>query len=222
MIKVFNRFKRLTLVSMAGASLFITLPVLAQVNSDTRDEASVVSQAESLEEAPSETNAAPSQPVSEQAESPEEAPSETNATPSQPVGEEAPAATSAAPGEPVSETELQQLANVVPELQAIQESAQTEVMTVVEESGLSPERFNQIAQAQTSPEVEAEAAVEITPDEQTAFETVFNEIQRIEQEFLTQREQLLQAEGLTVERYKEIMAAVQQDPALLQQVEEML
>jgi hypothetical protein len=82
---------------------------------------------------------------------------------------------------------------VVPELQTIQESVQVEVMTVVEDSELSPERFNQIAEAQTSPETDV--GVAIFPEEQAAFETVFGEIQGIEQEFLTQREQLLQAEG---------------------------
>ena len=49
-----------------------------------------------------------------------------------------------------------------------------------------------------------------------------SEIQQIETDFLTQREALLQAEGLTVERYQELLAAVQNDPVLLEQIQEML
>jgi TolA-binding protein len=116
--------------------------------------------------------------------------------------------------------ELEQFANVIPELQTIQESAQAEVIAVVEESGLSPERFNEIAEAQSAPPETEE--VTVTREEQAAFEAVASEIQQIETNFLTQREALLQAEGLTVERYQELLAAVQDDPVLLEQIQEML
>jgi hypothetical protein len=116
--------------------------------------------------------------------------------------------------------ELEQFANVIPELQTIQEAAQAQVITAVEESGLTPERFNTIAEAQAAPEEAGE--VDITNEEQDAFETVTSEIQQIETDFLAQREELLQAEGLTVERYQELLAAVQNDPALLEQIQQML
>jgi K+/H+ antiporter YhaU regulatory subunit KhtT len=126
----------------------------------------------------------------------------------------------ASPETQLTAEELAQFASVIPELQTIQEAAQAEVITAVEASGLSPERFNEIAEAQSSPEAAGE--VDVSSEEQAAFETVVSEIQTIEQDFLTQREEILQAEGLTVERYREILAAVQEDPALLQQVQEML
>lgn len=116
--------------------------------------------------------------------------------------------------------ELQQFANIIPELQTIQEAAQAEVISAVEESGLTAERFNEIATVQTSPETAEE--VEISSEEEAAFETVTGEIEQIEADFLTEREALLQAEGLTVERYQELLAAVQNDPELLQQIESML
>lgn len=131
-----------------------------------------------------------------------------------------PAPESATPVAEVTSEELEQFASVIPELQTIQESAQAEVTTAVEESGLSAERFNQIAQAQSSPEAGGE--VEISPEEAAAFEFVVGEIQQIEQDFLAQRQEILTAQGLTVERYQQILAAVQNDPALLQQIQELL
>ncbi len=126
----------------------------------------------------------------------------------------------ATPAAEVTSEELEQFASVIPDLQTIQADAQAEVATAVEDSGLSAERFNQIAQAQASPEAVGE--VEISSEEATAFEAIVTEIQQIEQDFLTQRQAILESQGLTVERYQEILAAVQEDPALLEQVESLL
>ena len=137
---------------------------------------------------------------------------------------EAPTApTSAEPGVDAADftdAELEQFASVIPELQTLQEQAQAEVMTLVEESGLSAERYNEIAEAQASPEAVSEA--DVSESEQIAFDTVASGIQEIEADFLSQRETILEAEGLTVDRYKELLAAVQSDPELLQQIEQML
>jgi len=138
---------------------------------------------------------------------------------------EAPEATesTAEPATPDTEftpEELERFANIIPELQTLQEAAQAEVITAVEGSGLTAERFNEIANAQASPE--ETDAVEVSSEEEAAFEAATSEIEQIETDFLTQRESLLQSEGLTVERYRELLAAVQNDPALLQQIEAML
>lgn len=116
--------------------------------------------------------------------------------------------------------ELEQFANVIPDLQTIQTAAQANVVTVVEDSGLTAERFNEIAEAQASGE--SAEAVNVSSEEQAAFEVVTGEIEQIESDFLSQREELLEAEGLTVERYQELLAAVQSDPNLLQQIEALL
>jgi len=178
-------------VALGATGLMVSLPAFAGVNP------SPVMQSKEVTEAPADPAVQGNEPA------PVDDPSVTPA-----------------PATTFTPEEIEQFATVIPELQTIQESAQANVMTVVETSGLSAERFNQIAQAQTSPE--ATGQVEISSEEQAAFETAIAEIQQIEQGFLAQRDELLQSQGLTVERYQAILAAVQQDPALLQQVEEML
>jgi hypothetical protein len=118
----------------------------------------------------------------------------------------------------VSDEELQQFANVIPELQALEQSAQQEVAQVIDGSGISRERFTQLFQAQQSPSAEVDAS----EDEQQSFNEAISQIQTIERETLSQQEQVLQSEGLEPNRFNQILAAVRQDPALQQQVQQLI
>lgn len=218
MSKTSNQLKRLgALLGVATAGLFVSLPVLAE-SADVNHPSSVqVSQADDL--APSEglsQSDAPTEEPLTPAESPDAQPN----TPSQAPTNEPMTPTEAPMSEPVSQDELEQFANVVPELQAIQQSAQEGVAAAIEGSGLTRERFSELYQAQDSPEANPETSV--SPEEQEAFSVAYAEIQEIEQEIQSQREQVLASEGLDPQRFNEILGAIQQDPNLQQQVQEML
>ncbi len=227
MSKTSNQLKRLgALLGVAAAGLFVSLPALAGSADVGNSSSTQVSQADDL--APSESMGQPDAPAEGSMTPAEPPPAQPNA-PAQTPPTEAPAnepmdetmSPSEAPmSESVTPDELEQFANVVPELQAIQQSAQAGVAAAIEESGLTRERFSELYQAQESPEAASDATA--SPEEQQSFSVAFAEIQQIEQEIQSQREQVLADEGLDLQRFNEILGAIQQDPSLQQQVQEML
>ncbi len=172
---------------------------------------------------------------------PAEAPTAPSAAPAAPgapgttpqSAPSAPSAPSAAPssGTPaapavteVSDAELQQFAKVIPELQEIQQSAQQQVSAAIQEAGLSEDRFRELYTAQQAP---AGAAAQpstsaATPQEQQAVEQVVTQLETIKNETQTRREAAVRSQGLEVNRFNEILAAVRQDSGLQQQLQQIL
>jgi hypothetical protein len=140
----------------------------------------------------------------------------------QPQGTPAPAApqTQQSPEQAVSPEELQQFANVIPKLQEIGQTAQQKFAQVIEKSPLSVERFQELVQAQQSPE--AKPSTPVTPEEQQSFNQVVTQIQSIQRETFSEQEQVVRDGGMEPVRFTQIVAAVQRNPALQQQVQQML
>lgn len=141
---------------------------------------------------------------------------ETQAPETQPQTQEAP---ESAPTTEISQTELEQFARVIPQLQQIQQSAQEQAAQFIQESGLSTERFSEIYQSQQSGTAPSS---EVTNEEQQSYDEVSTKIESLEQDVRSQQEQVLEAEGLEPQRFGEILVAVRQDPALQQQVQQLL
>lgn len=141
---------------------------------------------------------------------------EPQAPEAQPPTQDAP---QTAPTTEVSQSELEQFVRVVPQLQEIQQSAQQQAAQVIQESGLSTERFSEIYQSQQSG---AAPSSEVTSEEQQSYDEASTKIESLEQDVRSQQEEVLQTEGLEPQRFGEILVAVRQDPALQQQVQELL
>ncbi|MDB9371962.1 DUF4168 domain-containing protein [Nodularia sphaerocarpa] len=120
----------------------------------------------------------------------------------------------------VSQEELQKFASVLPTLQEIGQTSQQMSVQIIEESGLSVERFQELSEAQQSPG--AEPSSPATPEEQQSFNQIAPEIESIQQETLTKQEEAVRAGGLEPNRFNEIVIAIQQDPALQQQVQQLI
>ncbi|TVP60025.1 MAG: DUF4168 domain-containing protein [Nodularia sp. (in: Bacteria)] len=120
----------------------------------------------------------------------------------------------------VSQEELQQFASVIPSLQEIGQASQQRSVQIIEQSPLSVERFQELSEAQQSPE--AQPSSPVTPEEEQSFNQVASEIQLIQQETLSQQEEVVRAGGLEPNRFNEILVAIQQDPALQQQVQQLI
>ncbi|YAF96989.1 MAG: DUF4168 domain-containing protein [Nodularia sp. CChRGM 3473] len=120
----------------------------------------------------------------------------------------------------VSTEELQQFANVIPKLQEIGQTAQQKFAQAIQQSGLSIERFQELSQTQQSPE--ANPSTPATPEEQKSFNQASSQIQSIEQETLSQQEQVVRDGGLEPRRFSQILVAIQQSPALQQQVQQLI
>jgi hypothetical protein len=123
-------------------------------------------------------------------------------------------------GQTVSQEELQQLASLLPRLREIGQTAQQRTTQVIEQSGLTLERFQELSQAQQSPGTELSSPV--TPEEQQSFNQLTSEIELIQQEILSQQEQALRAGGLEPDRFNEILMAIQQDQGLRQQLQQII
>lgn len=115
--------------------------------------------------------------------------------------------------------ELQKFSKAVKQLQVIQEKSVTQMRQVVERQGLSEQRFMQIYQAQRNP---SKPATKVTPVEQQNFEQASTRLKKIQQETQSKMMQVVEKEGLNVERFNQIMAAVRQNPSLQQQVRQMI
>ncbi len=120
----------------------------------------------------------------------------------------------------VSEADLERFAVAIQQIQAIEQQAQAQMIEVIESQGLTIERFNEIAQSQQDPSMQAE--VEVSGEEVEIFDQAVERISGIRQEAEMEMETAVQQEGLDVEEFNLISQAVQQDPSLQQRVMEML
>ena len=126
----------------------------------------------------------------------------------------------ASPGETtVSQEELQQFVSVIPMLQEIGQTSQQRSVEVIEQSGLSVERFQELSEAQSPGATPSSPA---TPEEQESFNQVAPEIQSIQEQTLAQQEEVVRAGGLDPNRFNEILVAIQEDPALQRQLQQLM
>lgn len=156
----------------------------------------------------------PTEPSAQELEPSAQPTPPTEAQPASPVQ------TQPQPAAEVSSEDIEKFARAIAQLQTIQQETQTELLQIVEGQGLTPDRFNEIAEAQQNPE--AATDVEISDEELQSFEQAANEITAVRQQTQTRFQEVVQAEGLEVEQFNQILAAVQQDPALQQEVEQIL
>lgn len=148
-------------------------------------------------------------------------PTEPSAQQLEPSAQPAPPTpTQPQPAAEVSSEDIEKFARAIAQLQTIQQETQTELLQIVEGQGLTPDRFNEIAEAQQNPQ--AAPSVEISDEELQNFEQAANEITAVRQQTQARFQEAVQAEGLAVDQFNQILAAVQQDPELQQEVEQIL
>jgi Domain of unknown function (DUF4168) len=119
----------------------------------------------------------------------------------------------------VSSQELQQVAKVVPKLVALDQTAQQKISQAIAQSGIGMERFRELYRAERSPG--ATVAKQPTQKERESYSKTLSQIQLIGKDTQSQQEQLVRASGLEPTRFGEILVAVQQDPALRQQMQKL-
>jgi hypothetical protein len=158
------------------------------------------------------------QPSYAQTTSPESSPQ------SEPAGENP-----TQPQTKVSQEELQQFAQAYKQIQQIRQDSEAKMVEAVKNAGLSPERFIEISELQQSPQAqegqptqEGQQNTKITAQEQQGFENAKSKILEIRQQSESQMEQAIQKEGLDIPRFNEIVAALQQDPSLRDQVQQLI
>ena len=115
----------------------------------------------------------------------------------------------------VTDQELNKFANAYQAVQVENQKAQQEMVAMIEESGLDVEKFQKIQKAQMDPNTEVEA----TEKELTAHKQVMAEIQAMQPKLQSEMEGLIKKQGLTMQRYQEVPAAIQTNQELQQQLQ---
>lgn len=118
----------------------------------------------------------------------------------------------------VSDQEMQKVVKVTDSMQTIQEEARSEVEDAVKEEGMEFARFQKIMMSKQNPQ--ASGQVETTEKEEQAIEKIQPKVMKISQEAQQQFVQVIQEEGLTPQRFQQIMSAVQSDPEMRKRFEE--
>jgi len=126
----------------------------------------------------------------------------------------------AAPQKEVSSEELQRFANAVKQILTIEQDYQGRMAQAVENTGLSAERYIEIRKSQDSST--AQPSAEMSQEEKQNYEQANAQVTQLVQEADSKKKEAVQAQGLDLQRFNEIFAAIQQDPSLQQQVQQMI
>lgn len=120
----------------------------------------------------------------------------------------------------ISQDELQKFARGLKQLLTIQEGVKQQMAQVVNQSGLSQQRFLQIYQSQKDPSSQPKPAV--SSKEKQQFDQAYTKLGEIQKQAQSKMQQAVQKEGLAPARFNQILVMVRQDPALQQKVRQLI
>ncbi len=122
-----------------------------------------------------------------------------------------------APSVEVSDEELATFSNALQTIQSIYEDAQPNMVEAIKEEGMEPNRFSQIARSQQNPQSD----LDVTDQEMQKFNSALSEIREIQSGIIEKQKAAVKEEGMSPERFQEILTAVRQDQQLQQRLQSM-
>ncbi|MFO7790118.1 MAG: DUF4168 domain-containing protein [Bacteroidales bacterium] len=114
----------------------------------------------------------------------------------------------------ITDEELEKFASVF----LTEQEVQQDMIEIIQDEGLSVQRFQQMQQASQNPEQELDASEE----EMKQYESVMASIQEIQPESQKKIQDKIKEEGLTQKRYSEINNAMQQNQELQQRFQNIM
>jgi hypothetical protein len=118
-----------------------------------------------------------------------------------------------------SEEELKSFVEANTKATEIQKEGREAVVATIEEQNLTLDRFNELAKAHQQKKLQETAE---NPEEIAAFSNAAQAVVKIQPETKEKVEQVIEEEGLTVEKYEAMLQAYQQDEAMQAQVRTIL
>lgn len=118
----------------------------------------------------------------------------------------------------VSDADLNKFANAYKAVQMENQEMQQDMVEMIQNEGLELDRFQSIQQASVNPE----AKVDATKEELSSYKKVMAEIEKMQPKLQEDMAKLIADNGLTLDRYQEIGAALQSDQALQQKLQAMM
>ena len=110
----------------------------------------------------------------------------------------------------VTDEQLKKFVKVSQKVQGESMKQQQEMMKVIQDEGISPERFNQIYKAEQNPNKESDASGE----EKKQYDAAMKKINAMNKQSQKDMEALIKKEGMKVETYMMINQKLQQDKSL--------
>jgi uncharacterized membrane protein len=118
----------------------------------------------------------------------------------------------------VSNQEVQQFATALKQMRSIHEEAQAQAGQIIQEQGLTVQRFNEIIQSQQNPQ----SGASVSPEERQKFDQALAQITQIQQSTEQRMQEAIQSTGMNLQRFNQIFAIARQDQALKQRIEQVL
>lgn len=120
----------------------------------------------------------------------------------------------------ISDDELLTFVNASDAIQPIQQSAQQDMQEVIEDEGMQWERFQQIMMSMQNPQMAGQ--MDISEEEEQTIQEVQPKLQEIEVEATDEIRDEIANQGIEVERYQAIFMSLQQNPDLMERLEELM
>ncbi len=117
----------------------------------------------------------------------------------------------------VSDEELETFSSALETIQTIYEDAQPDMVEAIKEEGMEPDRFSQIARSQQDPQSD----LDVSDQEMQQFNSALGEIREIQSGIIEKQKTAVKEEGMSPERFQEILTAVRQDQQLQQRLQSM-
>ncbi len=118
----------------------------------------------------------------------------------------------------ISDKQLEQFANAYQVVQQESMKIQQQMMGVIQETGLQPQRFNEMYQASNNPNKEVEA----TEEEKKKFESALAKIESMQKTIQASMEEKIKSSGIEMKLYESIMAKMQSSPELQQRLQSIM
>ncbi|MFD2513846.1 DUF4168 domain-containing protein [Pontibacter locisalis] len=118
-----------------------------------------------------------------------------------------------------TDKELKQFADASTRLMDIQRKGEEKMMKILQEEKLDVNKFNEMAQAHQQGKL---TDTQATPQEMTAFNKAAQRMMEMQPELQKEVEVAIQKDGMSLDKYEQIMAAYRQDPALQERLNKMM
>ncbi len=119
----------------------------------------------------------------------------------------------------VKDSELEEFANVYQQLMQRNQEIQQELIGMIEDEGLSIEKYQELREADLNPEAKTEETSQADLEKK---EKIDGKIKELEPKIQKEQTELIEKSTLGSDRYNEIAMALQSDQSLQQKVQEIL
>ncbi|NJR49325.1 MAG: DUF4168 domain-containing protein [Leptolyngbyaceae cyanobacterium CSU_1_3] len=133
----------------------------------------------------------------------------------------APTAPSSAPtaAQP-SKDEVQKFAGAIKQILTINKVSEAQAVQAIQGEGLTPQRFDEIYKLQADPK--AKPTTQVPAKERQSYDRAVAKLVAIQKDSQTKMEKAVQDQGLNVQRFNQIFEAIQKNPQLKQEVQQLI